>query len=431
MLPSDAPGHLATTDFLVIGGGIIGLCLALNLKRRYRDCTVTLIEKEKSCGRHASGRNSGVLHAGFYYGPDSWKARFTLDGNRALKDYCRERGIPVNLTGKLVVARDEAELPSLHNLLKRGQANGVPLDLVTEEEARRIEPRVKTCGQALYSPETATVDPRRVVAAFAADAEAAGVVLRPSTAYLGRRQGAVLTTGGAIDAGHVVNAAGLHADTVARDFGFAQDHAILPFKGLYLRSSEPVGSLKTNIYPVPDPAYPFLGAHFTLGPEGGVTLGPTAVPAMWREQYRGWGGFERGELRAVLRLGYRLWRSDPSGYTRLALTELRCCFRPYLVREAARLGAARALPDLGRGRDPRPARRHQDRSTRARLSLRGGRTLIAYPQRRFARLYLRAAVHCLSGRSDPGARRVAARSGRLTVHRRAGTFVIFISGRPA
>ena len=337
MLPSDAPGHLATTDFLVIGGGIIGLCLALNLKRHYRDCTVTLIEKEKSCGRHASGRNSGVLHAGFYYGPDSWKARFTLDGNRALKDYCRERGIPVNLTGKLVVARDEAELPSLHNLLKRGQANGVPLDLVTEEEARRIEPRVKTCGQALYSPETATVDPRRVVAAFAADAEAAGVVLRPSTAYLGRRQGTVLTTGGAIDAGHVVNAAGLHADTVARDFGFAQDHAILPFKGLYLRSSEPAGSLKTNVYPVPDPAYPFLGAHFTLGPEGGVTLGPTAVPALWREQYRGWGGFERGELRAVLRLGYRLWRSDPSGYTRLALSELRCCFRPYLVREAARL----------------------------------------------------------------------------------------------
>ena len=103
----------------MIGGGIIGLCLALNLKRHYRDCTVTLIEKEKSCGRHASGRNSGVLHAGFYYGPDSWKARFTLDGNRALKDYCRERGIPVNLTGKLVVARDEAELPSLHNLLKR------------------------------------------------------------------------------------------------------------------------------------------------------------------------------------------------------------------------------------------------------------------------------------------------------------------------
>ncbi|MGQ0593651.1 MAG: L-2-hydroxyglutarate oxidase [Gammaproteobacteria bacterium] len=337
MLSSDACGPVATTDFLVIGGGVIGLCLALNLKRRYGDCTVMLIEKESGCGRHASGRNSGVLHAGFYYGPDSWKARFTLDGNRALKDYCRDRGIPVNRTGKLVVARDETELPGLHHLLERGRANGVPLDLVTEDEARRIEPRVKTFGHALYSPETATVDPRRVVAAFAADAEASGVVLRPSTAYLGRRQSTVLTTGGAIDAGHVVNAAGVYADTVARDFGFAQEHAILPFKGLYLRSSEPTGSLKTNVYPVPDPAYPFLGAHFTVGPEGGVTLGPTAIPALWREQYRGWGGFEGGELRAVLRLCYRLWRSDPSGYTRLALTELRCCFRPYLVREAARL----------------------------------------------------------------------------------------------
>ncbi len=337
MLPGEVHGTVATSDFLVIGGGIIGLSLASNLKRRYPDCSVTLIEKEKTCGRHASGRNSGVLHAGFYYGPDSWKARFTLTGNRALKDYCRERSIPVNLTGKLVVARDEAELPALYRLLERGRANGVLLALVTEDEARRIEPRVKTAGPALYSPETATVDPRRVVAAFAADAEAAGVRLWTSTAYLGRRNGAVRTTRGSIDAGHVVNAAGLHADTVARDFGYAEHHAIMPFKGLYLGSSEPPGSLKTNVYPVPDPDYPFLGAHFTLGPEGRVTLGPTALPALWREQYRGWAGFEPRELRSGLRLFCRLFLSDPAAYARLAFSELRCSFKPWLVREGARL----------------------------------------------------------------------------------------------
>ncbi len=337
MLPGEALGSVATTDFLVIGGGVMGLCLAINLKRRYPDCGVTLIEKEKTCGLHASGRNSGVLHAGFYYGPDSWKARFTLEGNRALRDYCRERAIPVNATGKLVVPRDEAELPDLYRLLERGRVNGVPLALVTEEEARRIEPRIKTCGPALYSPETATVDPRRVIAALAGDAKACGVTLWTSAGYLGRRNGTITTTRGPIDAGHVVNAAGLHADSVARDFGFSEDCAIMPFKGLYLCSSEPAGSLKTNVYPVPDPAFPVLGAHFTLGPEGMVTLGPTALPALWREQYRGWAGFEARELGATLRLCYRLWRSDPRGYTRLAFSELCSSFRPLLVREGARL----------------------------------------------------------------------------------------------
>ena len=132
------------TDFLVIGGGIIGVTLARELRRRHSDSRVLLIEKDPECGQHASGRNSGVLHAGFYYSADSLKARFTLEGNRRLTEFCRERGLPLRLCGKLVVASNEADLAGLDELVRRGRANGVPLEVVTADSAREIEPRAKT-----------------------------------------------------------------------------------------------------------------------------------------------------------------------------------------------------------------------------------------------------------------------------------------------
>src|SRR6266566_1588835 len=141
----------ATTDFLVIGGGVIGLNLALQAKRRHPQSHVTLIEKEQDCGSHASGRNSGVLHAGFYYTADSLKARFTREGNRLLTDYCAARGLRINRCGKLVVARNETELAGLQELFRRGKTNGVELYELSEREAREIEPRVKTFRQALFS----------------------------------------------------------------------------------------------------------------------------------------------------------------------------------------------------------------------------------------------------------------------------------------
>ncbi|HKJ89270.1 MAG TPA: FAD-dependent oxidoreductase, partial [Gammaproteobacteria bacterium] len=204
-----------TTDFLVIGGGVMGVTMALSLKRRHPDCTVTLIEKEPEFGRHASGRNSGVLHAGFYYTADSLKARFTREGNRRLTEYCLERGLPINRCGKLVVARDEGELERLGTLLERGRTNGVELREVSAEEAREIEPHARTVGRALYSPTTSTVDPGAVMASLVSDAEAAGVDLRAGVAYLGREGGAVRTSAGRVEAGYMINAAGLYADRVA------------------------------------------------------------------------------------------------------------------------------------------------------------------------------------------------------------------------
>src|SRR5438445_4273138 len=178
-----------TADFLVIGGGIIGLSIARDLKRRFPKASVSLVEKESECGLHASGRNSGVIHAGFYYTADSLKAKFTRDGNRMLTEYCERKNIPVNKCGKLVVARDAAELPQLDELLRRGKANGVTLDSITAADAKKIEPRVKTFERAIWSPTTSTADPLRVLLSMKQDAIAEGIQIHQNAAYLKRSNG--------------------------------------------------------------------------------------------------------------------------------------------------------------------------------------------------------------------------------------------------
>jgi L-2-hydroxyglutarate oxidase LhgO len=327
----------SSTDFLVIGGGIVGLCIARELKRRLRNASVTVIEKELSCGAHASGRNSGVIHAGFYYTADSLKAKFTRAGNLAMTAYCEAHNVPINKCGKLVVARDEADLPQLEELLRRGAANNVPLEDLTEEEARQIEPRVKTHQRAIFSPTTSSADPGAVIHALEADATAEGIVIWKGTPYVHRQNDVISTKGGNFRTGHVVNAAGLYADKIALDFGFSQNYRILPFKGLYLYSDEPPNSFRTNIYPVPDLRNPFLGVHFTVRNDGVVKIGPTAIPAFWREQYRGFDNFKFGEFVSVLFREAGLMWSSEFGFKKLALEELQKYSRPHLVRLAARL----------------------------------------------------------------------------------------------
>ena len=280
-----------TTDFLIIGGGVIGINLALQAKHHYPDASVTLIEKEKDCGEHASGRNSGVLHAGFYYTSDSLKAKFTKEGNRLLTEYCIERQLGINHCGKLVVAKNDEELPVLDELLARAERNQVDLYEVTEAEAKAIEPRVKFHRRALFSPSTASVNPKEVMNALVADAKQAGIEIRTETPYLGVKDGVVKTGHSNISAGYVINAAGLYADKIAHEFGFAQHYRILPFKGLYLYADDKLAPLRTNIYPVPDLRNPFLGVHHTITLEGHTKIGPTAIPCFWREHYQGFQNF--------------------------------------------------------------------------------------------------------------------------------------------
>lgn len=328
----------ATADILIVGGGIIGAVLALELKQRRPDLAITLIEKETDFGQHASGRNSGVLHAGFYYSADSLKARFSREGNARWKDFCRERGLALNPCGKLVVTRSEAELPQLEELARRGQANGVTLHEISAREAREIEPRARTVERALWSPTTATVDPRQVLNAVIEEARIAGVVLEPGTAYLGRQANGIRTNRGDWSVGYLVNAAGLYADRIAQEYGFSQDFVLVPFKGLYLyRDEAPTPWLRTHLYPVPDLRNPFLGVHFTVTVSGRVKIGPTAIPAFWREHYRGLERFQMDELVEVLGVEFGLLMRNDFGFRALAVEELRKYSRPHLVRLASAL----------------------------------------------------------------------------------------------
>lgn len=344
-------------DFLIIGGGIIGITLALEAKRRDPGAQVLLIEKESQCAEHASGRNSGVLHAGFYYSADSLKARFTRTGNAELTAYCEAKGLPINRCGKLVVARREADLAVLDELLRRGRQNGVDVEMVSDADAQALEPRARTLDRALFSPTTASVSPRDVVAALRRDAEAAGVVIATDTRYLGTKNGRVATSRGPVEPGYVVNAAGLYADRIARDYGFGGRYRIVPFKGLYLRGDQ-TGFLRTHVYPVPDLTYPFLGVHVTVDVDRRVKVGPTAIPALWREQYGALSNFRVGEFLEVVRDQSALLFGGGLGMWRLAAGELRKRSRRRLLDLAS---------ELVRGIDYRQIRRWGESGIRAQL----------------------------------------------------------------
>ena len=325
-------------DFLVIGGGVIGISIARELKSRNPNSGVCILEKEHQCGLHASSRNSGVLHAGFYYTADSLKARFTKEGNQRLTKYCEVKNLALKKCGKLVVAQNESELVWLDELMTRARNNGVPLELITDEESQAIEPRAKTYQKALFSPTTASINPTELVKSLLSDAIQEGVQLKTNTQYIHRvGKSSIKTSNGIFEAKYIINAAGLYADKIGRDFNFSKDYRILPFKGLYLYSNEPPGTLNTHIYPVPDLTNPFLGVHFTITSDDKIKIGPTAIPAFWREQYQGWSNFNMPELTEIILRQAGLFLSSNFDFKALAFRELKKYSKPLLVSLATKL----------------------------------------------------------------------------------------------
>ncbi|MER6349529.1 L-2-hydroxyglutarate oxidase [Streptomyces sp. NPDC001595] len=287
-------------DVLVIGGGIVGLSTAYAITRAAPGTQVVVLEKEQGPARHQTGRNSGVIHSGIYYRPGSLKARYAVEGAAELVKFCAEYDIAHAVTGKLIVATDRAELPRLHALVQRGRENGIPVRELGAAQIAEYEPEVRGLA-AIHVGTTGICDfagvARRLATASGAEirygAQVVRVDRRPELGV------AVATADGTVvRARALVNCAGLHCDEIARLSGDDPGMRIVPFRGEYydLRRPELVNGL---VYPVPDPAFPFLGVHLTRGIDGTVHIGPNAVPALAREGYD-WGVVRPRELAATL-----------------------------------------------------------------------------------------------------------------------------------
>ncbi|MDF2722844.1 MAG: fad dependent oxidoreductase [Paenibacillus sp.] len=310
-------------DYLIAGAGIIGLTIARELKHRYPDAKIAIIEKEADVAKHSSGRNSGVLHAGFYYTADSMKAKFTRDGNAAMKQYCEQNGLKINYCGKLVVATDEAEVKGLEELKRRAEKNGVELNWVTQEEMARIDPNVRSFQKALYSPNTASVDPVEVCQHMKSEVTGKGVDLFFEMGYVRRSGNTIVTSKKEFTCDYFINAAGLYADKIAHDYSFGQKYTIIPFKGIYLKYAKNKTDVQTNIYPVPDLKNPFLGVHFTKTVDGSIKIGPTAIPAFWRENYKGMQRFKLSEFLQIIYYEAKLFLTNSFNFRKLAFEEIK------------------------------------------------------------------------------------------------------------
>jgi L-2-hydroxyglutarate oxidase len=278
-------------NFVIIGGGVVGLATAYRLGQRSPDIAVTVLEKENAVGKHQTGNNSGVLHCGLYYKPGSVKARLAVNGIRQMVDFCRENGIAHEICGKLVVAASDDELPRLDDLYERGCKNGLDgLCKVTREEMREIEPHVGGVA-ALRVPQEGIVDYHQVCATLVNKIEAANgrVVTGARVSRLRQSSSGWIahTPAGDYEADFIINCAGLHCDRVSELAGEKRDLRIVPFRGEYYKIRPERQYLVRNlIYPVPDPKFPFLGVHFTRLIHGGIEAGPNAVLAFAREGYR-------------------------------------------------------------------------------------------------------------------------------------------------
>jgi L-2-hydroxyglutarate oxidase len=276
-------------DFAIIGGGIVGLATGAALGRKYPFARILLVEKEAGFAQHQTGRNSGVIHSGIYYKPGSLKAELAQAGNQSLRAFCYEYGVPFDVCGKLIVATRPEEIPQLDMIYDRALKNGVPAMRLSPEEVKEVEPHV-SCIAALRVPTTGIVDYRQVCHALVHEIQQQGGELKVGTEVLGVVQtqlGHLLETSwGSIETRYLINCAGLHSDRVAKLGGMDPKAMIVPFRGEYFELvPERRHLVKHLIYPVPNPAFPFLGVHFTRMMDGSIHAGPNAVLSFKREGY--------------------------------------------------------------------------------------------------------------------------------------------------
>ena len=316
-------------DYIIIGSGIIGLTIAFELVKRNPNKKIVIIDKENDVGFHASGRNSGILHAGFYYDKNSLKAKLCIKGNAMMKAFCNKNNIYVNKTQKVVVAQNSDELKTIFELHKRASSNGVETKIITSGELKKINKNIKTYKKALFSPNTASVNPIEVLSKLKEILIEKGVHFRFNTSFNDLNNN---------EYKYLVNCAGLYADKIAKVFNLATNYTMLPFKGIYMKyMGKNNGLLNINVYPVPNLSNPFLGVHYTITSDNSIKIGPTATPAFWRENYSGLRNFNFLEMLEILKYEAKLFILNSFNFRDLAIKEIQNYFNSNIIRSAQEL----------------------------------------------------------------------------------------------
>ena len=332
--------ELENYDYVIIGAGIIGISLVIELLTQKPTKKILIIDKETRPGVHASGRNSGVLHAGFYYSPDSLKAKFCKQGNLELKKFCNTNNLEVKETGKVVVCQDKNDVTRLMNLFERGIANGVEIELLESKELSRIEPAAQTVDKFIWSPTTAVGNPKEIIKKLAEKFTKMGGLFRfNSRVKLINKSNEVLIEGDGyiLSATSIINSAGAYASELAKQVGVGHEYVCLPFLGAYRKSEFVAGNPKRLVYPVPNPINPFLGVHTTNTLSDEIKIGPTAFPVIGKEQYKFLDGFNAKELRDFYLATKTLLKSDSVNILGLAKSEGIKLFKRPLIKKAKRL----------------------------------------------------------------------------------------------
>jgi L-2-hydroxyglutarate oxidase LhgO len=325
-------------DVLIVGAGAIGLSTGIALLQSQPNLKVVIAEKEKDIALHASGRNSGVIHAGFYYSPDSLKAKFCREGNQELRKLAKKYGIPVKNVGKVVVTQNDEEDSRLKALYERGVKNGVDLEIHPADKLKDFELLAVTHKEFMWSPNTGISDPMAIAVAMRDEFYLLGGKIEfNSKIKLQESQGEVFDSSNEFDFKHLINAAGAQADRISRSVGVGSDYAMVPFMGVYRATSSQNLPLQRLVYPVPHPINPFLGVHFTLTLDGKVKIGPTAIPIGGREQYSFTQGWSGSDLIQAL-IGVKSLISGGShDFIAILKSEWPKVFEKLLVKESAKL----------------------------------------------------------------------------------------------
>ncbi len=334
-------------DFIIVGSGIVGMTVALELKKRTPQASIAILDKEDNVGVHASGRNSGVLHCGIYYANDTLKAKVCANGAQQMLEFAKEHQLPFSQKGKVILATSEEQLTTVDRLMENAKLNGIRAQRISQQEVFELEPAAARGPAAIYCPDTAVIDSVAVLKKLHCLLEQQGVSFIFGCRVMGVKGAQLVTTKGIFSYGFLFNCAGAHADTIARWFGLAEHYALIPFKGIYWKLSAEANSLiRSNIYPVPDIALPFLGVHITRVISGEVYVGPTAIPVLGRENYNQLHGTHPGEaLRITARL-ISMYLTNQNNFRLLAKTELAKYNKKMFFASAKKLMPALQKSDL-------------------------------------------------------------------------------------